>query len=483
MFLLTIRNGLRKIVKKMVKSNRLTKRIAYNLRSRKLKKDYMEKFRKRMGSINPSIFLDTSVQPDVNVIIIVIDCLRFQNLSFTGYYRETTPFMDSLKLKYRAVSAAPWTYPSVASLLTGLYPSVHNADFKTEVRYFNAENVKYLGGLREDILTLPELFYLLGYEVHFSSTIYVARHAFRDRVVPHFYFGKPSAGRVLTDHKKILARTNKPFFLYLHLGDLHVPLQAPRGFENYFGEVKKLRNIENWEYTNIDEQMGSQYREYKENRILLYDNVIRYTDSVIEDFYIFLQDKGLMDNTIFIITADHGEEFWEHAELEAKHFYNPRNYHGVDHGHNLFREIIEVPILLDGGAVKEKGDFSRFTVSSVDIAPTILDLIGVENSLPFNGFNLFKAYKLRNRPILSESIAYGYEKKALIIDNLKLLYSPKDNVKWLFDLSKDPNELNPITDEDVVNEFISRLKKFILNSKLKLVKGSTKRFKPIKRHH
>jgi arylsulfatase A-like enzyme len=396
-------------------------------------------------------------------------------MSFTGYFRETTPFMDSLKLKFRAISAAPWTYPSVASLFTGLYPSVHNANLGGEVKYFNAENSRYLQPLRKNVLTLLEILHILGYDVIFSTTVYVVRQALKGRGVPRIYFGKPSAGSVLNDHKKVLSNARQPFFAYIHLGDLHIPINVPRGFKHFFGKVKKLPNINKWAYTSIDEQKGRGFKEYMENRILLYDNALRYVDSVIEDFYAFLQDKGLLDNTVFIVTADHGEEFWEHAELEAKNFYNPRNYHGVDHGHNLFMEIIEVPILLDGGALMRKGDFSKFLVSSVDVAPTIFDLIGIENNLPFNGVSLFNAHKLKDRPLLSESIAYGYEKKTLIMGDYKLLYSPRENVKWLFDLDKDPKELNPITGDELVNEFISRLEKFILKSRLQLVKGLAKR--------
>jgi len=132
-------------------------------------------------------------------------------------------------------------------------------------------------------------------------------------------------------------------------------------------------------------------------------------------------------------------------------------YYGVGHRHNVFNEVIEVPILLDG-AVKNRGNYTENRVSPADITPTILDLLGVPHTLTFNGQNLFEV-KNEKRPLLSEATGYGYKKKALILGRYKLLYAPDDGIRWLFDLKKDPFEQHQIKDEEVTSIFVEKFNK------------------------
>ncbi|NJD98892.1 hypothetical protein E3E26_03670 [Thermococcus sp. LS1] len=427
--------------KNIVNKNKMLKSIAFKFYGLHEERKAKKEFYSRIKSININKYVDTSNKPDLNVIVLTIDCLRYSNLSFTGYQRETTPFLDSLKVKFRAISAAPWTYPSVPSILTGLYPHNHNAYIHSKVRHLNY--LKYFKPIRKSVLTLPEIFFALDYDVYFETTIGLARFPLKGRIIPKIYPEDAPAEKPLNDLKKWITKRRKPFFAYVHLGDLHEPFAPPKEFKSYFGKVEE----------KPEDKEG-----YRENRILLYDNILRYVDYAIEQFYVFLEDSGLLDSTILVITADHGEEFWEHAELEAKYFYDPRGHSG-GHGHNVFNEIIEVPILFDG-ALKKKGYYTENRVSSVDIMPTILDLLGVSHSLTFDGQNLFEV-KNKKRPLLSEATGYGYEKKALILGRYKLLYAPDDGVQWLFDLKKDPFEQHPIKDEEVTSIFVDKLNKML----------------------
>ncbi|WP_048147298.1 sulfatase [Pyrococcus abyssi] len=445
------------IAKSIVKRNDATKRLVlrvYNqYQGRKAKKElYL-----RIKNIDFDEYIDTSNKPDLNVIILTVDCLRYLNLSFTGYQRETTPFMDSLKAKFRAVSAAPWTYPSVASILTGLYPHNHNAYIHSKIKNF--DTLKAFKPIKKSVLTLPEILFAFGYEIYFGTAIDVASYPLKSRVVPKLYLGDTPAEELLNDLRKWISKRKNSFFAYLQLGDVHEPIVPPEKFRNYFGQVENIPNIERWDFRRPEEQKGKEFEKYRRNRMLLYDNTLRYVDYAIERLYAFLEDSGLLDSTILLITADHGEEFWEHAELEAENFYDPRGYYGVGHGHNVFNEIIEVPILFDG-AIKKKGDFTENRVSSVDIMPTVLDLLGVSHSLTFDGQNVFEV-KNKKRPLLSEAAGYGYEKKALIMGRYKLLYAPDDGVQWLFDLKKDPSEQHPIKDREVTSVFVDKLNKML----------------------
>ena len=420
-------------------------------------------FHSRIKQINADEYLDTSNKPDLNVIILTIDCLRDSQLSYNGYFRETTPFLDSLRAsKFTAISSASWTYPSVASILTGLYPHNHNAIISGKIKNFDI--LKNFQKIRREIITLPEISFLLGYRVYFGTAIDTAFYPFRARTTSRVYTSL-NAENLFTDLMKWSSRKDEQFFAYLQLGDIHAPLTPPDNFKNFFGDVKNIPNISKWDYRRPEEQKGKKFQEYKENRILLYDNTLRYVDYSIEQLYSFLEDFGLIDSTVLIITADHGDEFWEHAELEAGNFYDPRGYYGVGHGHNVFNEIIEVPLILSGPKIPNKR-YDKL-VSTIDIMPTILDLLGVNHKLSFDGLNLFESKE--KRALLNEAAGFGYEKKALVIGRFKLIYSKHDDIAWVFDLKKDPEEQNPITDEELVNVFVNKLNKIIAKrEKLKI---------------
>jgi len=443
--------------KSIVTKNNLTRRVVLKCYNKYREMEARKEFYSRIKSIDINKYVDTSNKPDLNVIILTIDCLRYSNLSFTGYERGTTPFLNSLKAKFRAISTAPWTYPSVASILTGLYPHNHNAYIHGRVKNFDI--LKNFKSIRKSVLTLPEILFTLGYDIYFGTAIDVASYPLKSRVVPKRYPTDAPAEKILNDLKKWISKKKKPFFVYIQFGDLHEPLLPPRKFKNYFGIVKDIPNIERWKFGRSGEQRGSTFEEYRINRILLYDNTLRYVDYVIEHFYAYLEASGLLESTILVVTSDHGEEFWEHAKLEAENFYDPRDYYGIGHGHNVFNEVIEVPILLDG-AIKKGGDYTESRVSSTDITPTILDVIGISHNLTFDGQNLFEA-KDEKRPLLSEAAGYGYEKKALIVGRYKLIYAPDDGVQWVFDLRKDPFEQHPIKDKEVTSIFVKKLNKLL----------------------
>ena len=450
------------IIKKHALIHKMT-RYAY--------KDYNDiknrrEFHSRIKRINPDEYLNTSNKPDLNVIILTVDCLRNSQLSYNGYFRETTPFLDSIRgSKFTAISSAPWTYPSVASILTGLYPHTHGASLSGKVKNF--DNPREFIKMKKDILTLPEILFLLGYRTYFGTAIAVAFYPLRGRVVPPkqkaTYYNR--AEELLEDLNKWISKSDKPFFAYVQLGDLHGPLNPPNSFRNFFGEVKNHPNIDFWDFRRRIEQSGKKFQEYKENRLLLYDNTLRYVDYSIEQFHSFLEDSGLIDSTVLIITADHGEEFWEHTELEAKNFYDPRGFHGVGHGHNVFNEVIEVPLILSGPKIQNKR-YGKL-VSTIDIMPTILDLLGVNHKLSFDGLNLFESKE--KRALLSEAVSHGYEKKALVMGGFKLIYSKHDGIAWVFDLEKDSEEQNPITDEKLVSVFVDKLNRILAKrGKLKI---------------
>ena len=452
-----VANKIKKIMRgrllKILRSHPLTYKIALNAYKGYQHPKLTREFHSRIAQINPGDYLETLHKPNLNVILLVIDSLRNSHLSSQGYFRETTPFLDSLKSQFTAISASSWTYPSVASILTGLYPHNHNAIMTGKVK--DMRKLENLQALRSDVITLPEMLFLLGYEIYFGTAINVAYYPIRTRVIPKEYNPLARADILLNDLMKWIANEKrKPFFAYVHLADLHIPLNPPDGFRDFFGEVKNLPKITAWDFMTAEQQKADteRFQEYKENRQLLYDNILRYVDDAIERFYNSLKDMGLADSTILIVTADHGEEFWDHAELQARSFYHDRGFCGVTHGHACFRELIEVPLLISGPVPEKKG--TGF-VSAVDIVPTVADLLGISHKIRFDGQNIFEIEG--ERLLLSEACRSGYEKKALIMGRYKLIYSKDDGIEWVFNLEKDPQEQHPIVNKEVTSIFMEKL--------------------------
>jgi len=410
--------------------------------------------RERLKSLKLEKYVTLTDNPQKNVLIITVDCLRYRNLSFTGYPRETSPFLDGIKAKYLGISTAPWTYPSVASILTGLYPHNHGAYIDRRIK--DREDLRRFKAIKREVITLPELMSLIGYRTYFATPIGLAGFAFKKRTLVKFHPHREIAENVFREFLKWVKKDSGKFFAYLHLGDTHQPLEPPEEYKNYLGKVKKIPKIESWDYTKPEDWKKPGFEEFKENRMLLYDNTIRYVNDQIELLFEELERLKVLDDTLVVITADHGEEFWEHAEVEAKYFYDPRGVYGIDHGHNVFGELIEVPILFHGFSRLKRRD----VISSVDILPTILQELGIEPTVRLDGYPLQNAPK--KRWILTEAVDYGHEKKSLIVDEFKLLYSPGDNVKWLFLRKKDPLEQNPITQRDIVQVFEDKLKKILV---------------------
>lgn len=376
-----------------------------------------------------------------HVIFIVVDCLRKDHLSLYGYERDTTPFLKSLAqdaaIFENAITASPWTHPTVASLLTGLYPHSHGAVHSQNPRNFGKE---YPRKVCQDILTLPEVLVALEFRSHFTSAISAAMLPalgwFKNSSV---FFGGVDhhLGAVL---KWVVKNRDKSSFVYFQLADLHAPINAPEPYRDAFGRIADIPKLETWQFREHARPGNPAFERYRENRTKLYDSALRFVDDQIAKFFEYLKEAKLLDSCLIFVTSDHGEEFWDHVELERRLFYDPRGFYGVGHGHNLFQEIINVPLICIGPGVTP-GSYSH-NVSLVDLAPTVLELCRIEHKLALDGHNLFNC---RNEEIIfSEGIAYGYEKKAVFKNNWKLIHSEGDGVSLLFDLSQDPGENNDL---------------------------------------
>jgi len=306
--------------------------------------------------------LSRDIEPDFkgfNLVLVSLDTLRADHLRSYGYERETSPNCDSLFSRsfafMNAFSAAPSTLPSHATIMTGLQPGVHRANFSRR------------NPLPSSAVTLAEILNREGYRTG----------SFNGGGQIDAAFGLDQGFEVYNDDaggfSEIWPRArqwldfyaDRKFFLFLHSYDIHLPYKPPQPFNTMFypeysgdiGDAIKVRMIENVNAGMID--MSEDDIKHVE---ALYDGGIRYTDRYISKIEEFLDSKGVANRTIIVVLSDHGEEFNEHGYVAW-------------HSHTLYDELLHVPLIIyipgaGPGIVNEK-------VGIVGLMPTLLDILGV----------------------------------------------------------------------------------------------------------
>ena len=376
-----------------------------------------------------------------NVIVFLLDTLRADHLGVYGYERETTPSLDqfakeNIMFKY-AVTAAPWTPPSVASLLTGMYvsshglmpPSSRDEASKAEVK-LSAKAITLQQILKKDgystaaVSSNPWISKDFGFDVGFGSFVYIPRSP-AEKV-------NAAAFKVLDELKE----NGTPFFLYLHYLDPHDPYTPPESHQKLFVEPIKIRNYS-------DEMQG---------QIRLYDQEIRYMDDSLGKMIQHLKDIGVYDNSIIVILGDHGEQFEEHGYTR--------------HGNQVFNTETHVPLLMHLPHDSEAGKVIDHTVSVIDIFPTILGLLHIETPTAAKlGISLLDEESQSKRAGVMSEISHkmnqrsfvNYEGKKLIVGGNKegdfLPYEdPSVNIVGVYDSIADHFENVPLKDGEVLEE-------------------------------
>lgn len=343
-----------------------------------------------------------------NILLIVMDAVRADHLSCYGYKRPTTPFLEELAANGvvfdRAFAAAPWTPPSHASLFTGTYPSRHGVDVN--------ENLN----LSEENVTLAQILASKDYrtfailpDAHLSSARGFHR-GFHDFIemfrLPYFKldfgFIETSARNVLLGRDKRSGLVNKlvkrwlaknaasrtPFFAFINYKTAHNKYQSPWPFRHRFEiqptaeqDKKKLDYFSKCGgYTYMARKFEMSDRDF-EVIASRYDGAIACIDDRIRDLVEFLKSKKLYDDTLIIITADHGESFGEHGL--AYHLFC------------LYDTLIRVPLIFHAPMLFHGPLRVPHLVSLTDVLPTLLDILKIDSIerqqidgrslLPFNG--------------------------------------------------------------------------------------------------
>jgi arylsulfatase A-like enzyme len=418
-----------------------------------------------------------------NVVVILIDTLRADHLSCYGYARPTSPTIDAIAKQGArfdaAYSAAPWTRPSVASLMTSLYPSSH--DVYSQWRRLPSE-----------IPTLAELMQKRGYRTAaFSANLQVSPTFGFGRGFDSFWnsglpslLGQTAMGgwrKFLRDNlfRPLLARAapqkqgeswalrgtdagavneaifdwvdgvkpDEPVFLYVQYLDPHHPYSPPEDLLNDKPlDALTLNNVPSVPVKRVPYPLAK-YDEPTPDALAgvtaLYDAEIRYCDREVGRLLDRLREKGLLDSSYVIITADHGEELFDHGQWL--------------HGHSLFDELVRVPLIVTGPGVPPQ--VVATPVSLVDVLPTIAGFANAPVEFPIQGQSLAPLL----RATASDAVEHAPSERSIYFERpeepglsgLRLgaqkiirLDAPEKEIWMQFDLASDPHEKHDLSKSD-----------------------------------
>ncbi len=371
-----------------------------------------------------------------NVVIFLVDTLRADKLKpFNEKSRVHAPgfeaYANRATLFGAAFSQENWTKPSVATLLSGLYPWQHTATGGDSV-------------LPRTVNLLSEILREEGFHTGaFVANGYVSnKFGFRQGWSSYRNYireGRRSQARfVAEDVLEWLDRRPKdqPFFLYVHTIDPHVPyIPPPDEIERYDpdpyrGPVDFRRNRLLLEHIKSGRlKINARDRVRLE---ALYDGEITYHDGHFAAILEGLAARGLADSTATVFTSDHGEEFFDHGS--------------VGHGHSLWNELLHVPLAIHIPRLNNRATHVSAPVGVVDVAPTVLDALGKSSLASLSGRSLLPLMRGESgdapRPIVS---GFLDSTRSIVLDGYKLIQR-RLRSSMLFDLKEDPREQNDRTE-------------------------------------
>lgn len=315
------------------------------------------------------------------VVVYLIDTLRRDRLGLYGYDKPTSPHIDALASECavfdRAFAPAPWTLPSVVSLLTSQDPLRHGV---------------FTRGQRADAraLSLAEVLHGHGWTTAaFVTNPFAGRASGLDRGYDRFEMVADQTVDADDVAGWLDDACRRPAFAYVHTMEPHKPYRSPERFRDRFGDaparrreqlnrqVRILHHLTNWDFrrrqakgeARNDEQQARLRRELAKGAAELsafYDAEVAWADDNLGRFVADLRASGAWPHTLFVLISDHGEEFFDHGDLS--------------HGQSLYTEMVRVPMIVchpDGLGAGRRIDT---IVSLLDVMPTVLTFAGLPTS-------------------------------------------------------------------------------------------------------
>jgi len=385
-----------------------------------------------------AVWCSPSKPKSPNVILIVVDALRPDYLGCYGSSRPTSPNIDRLAaegvLFETAISHASWTKPSFSTMLTSLYPFQHGV-------------VDWESVMPESLVTLPEILNAEGYATAAVINMLGITGDFKVtkgfEVVSEAPKRHRDAAGTTDDAIAFIREAPGPFFAVIHYFDAHWPRRPASEYVDLVrleGDPNPFAAVAGGART-----AGEPGPEFTGRDKVLYAACVRFVDDAVGRLAAFLDRQGLDRETMLIITADHGEAFWEHGT-------------GA-HGANLYDEVVRVPLIVRYPAGCGSGIRVARQVRLFDLLPTIVDFAGASDRHQREGTSLrqllgagaregaspaagdAKPKMLPADIALSETrLKKAPESKSLRTEGLKLIVEPSTALRELYDLKQDPGE-------------------------------------------
>ena len=402
---------------------------------------------------------ESATGPDI--ILVSIDSLRADHVGCYGYERDTTPFLDQLAAEgvrfENAISTTSWTLPSHAAMFTGLNDSVHglvdNGLRLASAHLTLAELLQRRGYHTAGFFGGPYLHPAFGLGQGFDTYTscmtttpdeaddeHIRTSAKRHIAPSHTDVTGPRTRERVRAWAERFATSGRegPYFLFIHLWDVHYDFIPPEEYATLF-DPDYAGEIDGRLMSNPAIRNGMDARDL-EHVVALYDGEIRFTDEVLRGMFGDLEDLGLLDDdSLIVITADHGEEFFEHGKK--------------GHNKSLYDEVVKVPLIVRPSASAgqpvhdARGSVVVDQVQITDLMPTLAAAAGWAPTLAVQGRDLAPLLAGEARPArsaLTELLIDRGELRALRSNEQKVIEPVRGAPAVLFDLKLDPDESDPI---------------------------------------
>lgn len=391
--------------------------------------------------------------PRPNVVLVSIDTLRADHLSLYGYERSTSPVLDALAQRCgvvfeQATAPASWTLPSHLSIFTGLDPITHRVIVETRAP--------------AKLVTLAERLRDAGYHSSavtagaYTSSRYGLSQGFDRYLEARGVWAPDELERGVSVALREIERLAKrePFLLFLHTYDVHAPYRPREPYASRFAEttlpqdrVVAMRKIPNeepsdvrtreWPFWTPEDHSGGRVRIDDEGELArvvdLYDAGIAHTDARLARFFEALYASELGRRTVLVVTSDHGESLGE------RQLYNHRS---------AYENVLHVPLIFALPDCRHAGTRVASRVRLVDIAPTLLDLVGLGAPGDLDGRTLLPLLDGTERGPREAWAWAASDNRGVILytpDGLKYVlqdspWHPLHGQEELYDLARDPGE-------------------------------------------
>lgn len=373
-----------------------------------------------------------------NVILITIDCCRRDVFGCYGNQSKLAPFIDSLQNKCiaftKAHSVGPYTKASFPGLLASSYCMEHGWQQNCAKEWVLVSEVLNRNGIATaGFHSNPYLSAFFGW----NRGWFVFMDSMKDKVTPEYPYLK---GDIINKkiEKWITFHTGggsyKPFFLWVHYMDIHEPYIPKREFIDVVDSSIQIDKKEMFAlYKNVLLKRDASDNETVNILKKLYHAHVREADGYVEQLFEILKKLNLLNDTVIMITSDHGDEFGEHG--------------GLSHDSTMYSELIHVPLIICEPGRKESAVCDTL-VSAVDIPPTITKLFDINPSENWKGQSLLPTDEYQDGGVFGEAPEKKGDAPLEVIQEVhyyregdfKVIYHETNDSWEMYNLAVDPGE-------------------------------------------